>query len=318
MISNFNEVEKSLKRCLKEKVSITTATVVGFLIAGTVAFGTNYTNNNFVVDGKGSSNNGLEIKEESKLEGVVYEYKKTNGDTIQRLIKITKGTTLDEKTELSTGENLTLLDIVGEDPNNTTSVTNNGILINKATGGGRSVVGVNAFYGDTSFVNNGTITRGKGTAIDLSAGDGKTATLTNTGTITGMIKSDPNVAGNVVINLENKSDIDGEFIFWGKGKRTINIDNNKDELTITNLATNETFVKAGNKSEITLNGNIQSKGTTVEFDDSTLTNNVAIIGNIGISSKWSYRNKYKRWKHYSFWKGCYWSKSRWSINNFHK
>lgn len=39
MISNFNEVEKSLKRCLKEKVSITTATVVGFLIAGTVAFG---------------------------------------------------------------------------------------------------------------------------------------------------------------------------------------------------------------------------------------------------------------------------------------
>ncbi len=283
MISNFNEVEKSLKRCLKEKVSITTATVVGFLIAGTVAFGTNYTNNNFVVDGKGSSNNGLEIKEESKLEGVVYEYKKTNGDTIQRLIKITKGTTLDEKTELSTGENLTLLDIVGEDPNNTTSVTNNGILINKATGGGRSVVGVNAFYGDTSFVNNGTITRGKGTAIDLSAGDGKTATLTNTGTITGMIKSDPNVAGNVVINLENKSDIDGEFIFWGKGKRTINIDNNKDELTITNLATNETFVKAGNKSEITLNGNIQSKGTTVEFDDSTLTNNAAIIGNIGIS-----------------------------------
>ena len=39
MISNFNEVEKSLKRCLKEKVSITTTTVVGFLIAGTVAFG---------------------------------------------------------------------------------------------------------------------------------------------------------------------------------------------------------------------------------------------------------------------------------------
>ena len=39
MISNFSEVEKSLKRCLKEKVSITAATVVGFLIAGTVALG---------------------------------------------------------------------------------------------------------------------------------------------------------------------------------------------------------------------------------------------------------------------------------------
>lgn len=48
MISNFNEVEKSLKRCLKEKVSITTATVVGFLIAGTVAFGaTTYNTESF-------------------------------------------------------------------------------------------------------------------------------------------------------------------------------------------------------------------------------------------------------------------------------
>ncbi|WP_462425451.1 autotransporter domain-containing protein [Fusobacterium varium] len=44
MISNFSEVEKSLKRCLKEKVSITAATVVGFLIAGTVAFGGEPTN----------------------------------------------------------------------------------------------------------------------------------------------------------------------------------------------------------------------------------------------------------------------------------
>ena len=47
MISNFSEVEKSLKRCLKEKVSITAATVVGFLIAGTVAFGAEPTNVTF-------------------------------------------------------------------------------------------------------------------------------------------------------------------------------------------------------------------------------------------------------------------------------
>lgn len=285
MISNFNEVEKSLKRCLKEKVSITTATVVGFLIAGTVAFGTNYTNDNFAVDGKGPSNNGLEIKEESKLEGVVYEYKKATGDTIQRLIKITKGTTLDEKTELSTGENLTLLDIVGEDLNNNTSVTNNGTLINKATGGGRSVVGVNAFYGDTSFVNNGTITRGKGTAIDLSAGDGKTATFTNSGIVNGNIKSDyeGRQLGDIVIKLKDTSKINGKFSFNGGGKNTINIDNNKDDLTITNSVLNDTFIKAVNNSEITLNGKIQSKGTTVEFNESILINNAAIIGNIGIS-----------------------------------
>lgn len=37
MINNFSNTEKSLKRYLKEKVTITTATVVSFLIAGTVA-----------------------------------------------------------------------------------------------------------------------------------------------------------------------------------------------------------------------------------------------------------------------------------------
>ena len=35
----FNETEKGLKRYLKTKVSITMATVVGFLIAGSVSFG---------------------------------------------------------------------------------------------------------------------------------------------------------------------------------------------------------------------------------------------------------------------------------------
>ena len=53
MISNFSEVEKSLKRCLKEKVSITAATVVGFLIAGTVAFGGESTNVTFTTKSEG-------------------------------------------------------------------------------------------------------------------------------------------------------------------------------------------------------------------------------------------------------------------------
>ena len=286
MISNFNEVEKSLKRCLKEKVSITTATVVGFLIAGTVAFGAEatkeYTTESFTkaIEEVVRANEGLSINEDKNFNGVEYVYE--GPDTIKRLITVTKGTTtLDDKTNISTEKNVVLLNAYEA------NAINNGILENKSKEGGQATVGVNAKKMDASFINNGTVTRtGKASnnyAIDLSSGEGQTATLTNTGTITGMIKSDPNVAGNVVINLENKSDIDGEFIFWGKGKRTINIDNNKDELTITNFATNETFVNAGNKSEITLNGKIQSNGTTVEFNESTLTNNAAIIGNTGIS-----------------------------------
>ena len=286
MISNFNEVEKSLKRCLKEKVSITTATVVGFLIAGTVAFGAEatkeYTTESFTkaIEEVMENQNGLSVSKDTNLTGVKYTYEGTGG--IIRLITVEGGTTiLDDKTNISTEKNVVLLNVYEA------NAINNGILENKSKEGDQAIVGVNADKMDASFINNGTVTRtGKASnnyAIDLSSKEGQTATLTNTGTITGMIKSDPNVAGNVVINLEDKSDIDGKFLFWGKGKRTINIDNNKDELTITNLATNETFVKADNKSEITLNGNIQSKGTTVEFDDSTLINNATIIGKTGIS-----------------------------------
>ena len=293
MISNFNEVEKSLKRCLKEKVSITTATVVGFLIAGTVAFGAEatkeYTTESFTEAIESMLNNnpnasGLAITEDKNFNGVKYIYDGEN-PTISRLITVTKGTTiLDEKTNISTEKKLTLLNIVGEDAENTTSVINNGKL-KVVFKDSKAVVGVNAFTNNTSFTNTGTITKEEGTAIDLSAGDGKTVTFTNSGTINGNITSDTDnrQLGEFVINLKDTSKINGKFIFFGKGKRTINIDNNKDDLTITNSATNDTFVSATNKSEITLNGKIQSNKTTVEFNESTLTNNATIIGNTGIS-----------------------------------
>lgn len=294
MISNFNEVEKSLKRCLKEKISITTATVVGFLIAGTVAFGVDYTTNeafSSAVNGKGSNFNGLEIKEESKLEGVTYEYKKADGDTIKYLITVKGGkTTLDDKTNISTAENVTLLNIYGAE------VENKGILKN-TNSGWRPTVIVNAFGGNTSFTNSGTITKeGQGgAAIDLAAGKSTntdevyTSTFTNTGTINGLIKSDNDKdgrqLGKIVINLKDSSKINGEFSFDGGGTRTINIDNNKDDLTINNTADNDTYVRTNN-SDITLRGEIQSKGTTVELSNrngnNTLTNYADIIGETGI------------------------------------
>ncbi|WP_462425892.1 autotransporter family protein [Fusobacterium varium] len=294
MISNFNEVEKSLKRCLKEKISITTATVVGFLIAGTVAFGVDYTTNeafSSAVNGKGSNFNGLEIKEESKLEGVTYEYKKADGDTIKYLITVEGGkTTLDENTSISTVENITLLNIYGAE------VENKGILKN-TNSGWRPTVIVNAFGGNTSFTNSGTITKeGQGgAAIDLAAGKSTntdevyTSTFTNTGTINGLIKSDNDKdgrqLGKIVINLKDSSKINGEFSFDGGGTRTINIDNNKDDLTINNTADNDTYVRTNN-SDITLRGEIQSKGTTVELSNrngnNTLTNYADIIGETGI------------------------------------
>ncbi|WP_462429797.1 autotransporter family protein [Fusobacterium varium] len=308
MISNFNEVEKSLKRCLKEKISITTATVVGFLIAGTVAFGGDYTNENFsgAINGTSSDNNGLSLSKDTNINGVMYGYKKGDGDTINYLITVTGGkTTLDDKTNISTAENVTLLNIYGAE------VENKGILKN-TNSGWRPTVIVNANTGNASFTNSGTITKeGQGgAAIDLAAGKSTntdevyTSTFTNTGTINGLIKSDSNKdkdtelekqLGDIIINLKDSSKINGEFSFAGGGTRTINIDNNKDDLTINNTADNDTYVRTNN-SDITLRGEIQSKGTTVELNNkdgvsweaeieagsNILRNEAHIFGKIGI------------------------------------
>ncbi|MEQ3307790.1 autotransporter domain-containing protein [Fusobacterium varium] len=307
MISNFNEVEKSLKRCLKEKISITTATVVGFLIAGTVAFGGGiYDNESFKkeIDEiiKNPNQYGLSLNENTSFEGVEYKF---DGDAsiIQRLITVTGGkTTLDKDTKLSTDKEMTLLNIVGEDKDGITEVISEATLINtnSSTTGNywRPTVIVNANYGNTSFTNSGIITKEGhpeyNCAIDLSSGQGYTSTFTNTGTINGLIKSDSNKdkdtelekqLGDIIINLKDSSKINGEFSFAGGGTRTINIDNNKDDLTINNTADNDTYVRTNN-SDITLRGEIQSKGTTVELSNrngnNTLTNYADIIGKTGI------------------------------------
>ncbi|MCB8566771.1 autotransporter domain-containing protein, partial [Fusobacterium ulcerans] len=295
MISNFNEVEKSLKRCLKEKVSITAATVVGFLIAGTVAFGgdvvdtESYNTDSFKtaieeVIKTNTDKSGLPIIADKNFNGVKYVY---DGEgVIERLITVTKGTTtLDKDTNISTEKNVTLLNIVGQDSEKVTSVTNNGTLTS-TNKDWRPTVIVNGKYNDTSFTNSGTITKEIGTAIDLSSLEGKTATLTNSGIIDGNIKTDADVTGKVVINLKDTSKINGEFYFAGAGTRTINIDNNTDDLTITNEDTNDTLIRINN-SDITLRGKIQSKKTTVELNnqdgDNTLTNYADIIGETGIA-----------------------------------
>ncbi|MHD0315904.1 autotransporter domain-containing protein, partial [Fusobacterium varium] len=288
--------------------SITTATVVGFLIAGTVAFGGDYTNENFsgAINGTSSDNNGLSLSKDTNINGVMYGYKKGDGDTINYLITVTGGkTTLDDKTNISTAENVTLLNIYGAE------VENKGILKN-TNSGWRPTVIVNANTGNASFTNSGTITKeGQGgAAIDLAAGKSTntdevyTSTFTNTGTINGLIKSDSNKdkdtelekqLGDIIINLKDSSKINGEFSFAGGGTRTINIDNNKDDLTINNTADNDTYVRTNN-SDITLRGEIQSKGTTVELNNkdgvsweaeieagsNILRNEAHIFGKIGI------------------------------------
>ena len=198
MISNFSEVEKSLKRCLKEKVSITAATVVGFLIAGTVAFGATkpveFTTANgpkvtINVDSGGASDvsgatDSISVAQYEKLAG--------KGGALENLLTVTtneKGETIFAGAE---GQSNTLGKV-------TATATNDGaITLLKTDSDHKSIassleieaVGFNASNKATAMkaagaedtvTNNGAITVNK-FAVGLSAGAGAAA-VNNAGKI---------------------------------------------------------------------------------------------------------------------------------------
>ncbi|WP_294663791.1 autotransporter domain-containing protein [uncultured Fusobacterium sp.] len=222
MISNFSEVEKSLKRCLKEKVSITAATVVGFLIAGTVAFG-DAQNVEFTINsdpkvtikvGSGGANpiNGTtdsisvaqyeELASNGALKNLLTVTTNESGETVfagvpNELGKVTATATND-------GE-ITLLKTDSDHSSIASSLTIEAVGVSgyiatamEAAGEGDTVtndgeitakdyaVGMKANAGATA-VNNAekTITVNGTDAVGMSAATaaGKTTTLTNNGTI---------------------------------------------------------------------------------------------------------------------------------------
>ena len=71
MNNNYVSTEKSLKRWLKSRVKITMATVVGFLIAGTVAMGAEVSTETYVVDkdNKGVDSININVKGSNETTG---------------------------------------------------------------------------------------------------------------------------------------------------------------------------------------------------------------------------------------------------------
>lgn len=296
MISNFSEVEKSLKRCLKEKVSITAATVVGFLIAGTVAFGaakpvefttTNGPKVTINVDSTGA--NPINDTTDS-ISVAQYEELASNG-ALKNLLTVTtneSGETvfagvpneLGKVTATATNDGaITLLKTDSDHSSIASSLTIEAVGVSgyiatamEATGEGDTVtndgeitakeyaVGMKANAGATA-VNNAdkTITvNGSNEAVGMLADTAadKTTTLTNNGTI--------DVTDGVGIKVEGvgKVNVEAGKITVADGKTGIKV-----EGTGTTTITGGTIELTGDGNGIdvdTYTGNLTIDGTTVE------------------------------------------------------
>ena len=186
MISNFSEVEKSLKRCLKEKVSITAATVVGFLIAGTAAFGavtdvtvTTTTSGQVTIDaGKGATNVSeaanfisvaqyKELVESGDLSGLLTIKTNENGETVFAGVSDNLGKVTAKAT---TNGAITLLKTDAEHKSITSELTI------EATGfdGSNKATAMEAAGEGHTVTNDGAITVGN-YAVGMKANAGATA-----------------------------------------------------------------------------------------------------------------------------------------------
>ena len=241
MISNFSEVEKSLKRCLKEKVSITAATVVGFLIAGTVALGAEKAVEFTTADNKGVPKVTVQVVgvDPADVDGATNSISVEQYEALTDTVEATKGALAGLLTVTTDSEGVTTFALgEGDTENNTlgtvtAKATENGeITLIKTDGEHTSITSslkieatgfsasetataMEALEGHT-VTNDGTITVGK-YAVGMSATtiEDKTTTLTNEGTIT--VKAGTGIeakgAGSAVVNGTGTIDvIDGTGI----------------------------------------------------------------------------------------------------------
>ena len=308
MISNFSEVEKSLKRCLKEKVSITAATVVGFLIAGTVALGatnvefTTTDSGKVTVDGTPIDNTNESISVDQYLELV-----KKNGGVLKDLLTVTTegGVTTFAgigdlgivKATATTNGKLTLITTDAAHTSITSSLkieatgfgTDKTATAMSADGEGHTVtndgaiavgkyaVGMSAKNGGTA-VNNAekTITVNGTDAVGMSATtkDGKTTILTNDGKIT--------VTAGTGISVDGDGEAKVAFGETGTiavenaaGNIGINIANTE---TGNTTVTDGTIEVTGQGTGIKIAANAGTGTTTVKNTNISLVNNSSDSG----------------------------------------
>ena len=301
MISNFSEVEKSLKRCLKEKVSITAATVVGFLIAGTAAFGavtdvtvTTTTSGQVTIDaGKGATNVSeaanfisvaqyKELVESGDLSGLLTIKTNENGETVFAGVSDNLGKVTAKAT---TNGAITLLKTDAEHKSITSELTI------EATGfdGSNKATAMEAAGEGHTVTNDGAITVNE-FAVGLSAGAGATAvnnadkTITvnsggeNARTSIGMSAVTENgktttLTNNGIIDVKNGSGIsvtgkgDTKIAFGEAGKMTVDDNDENRGIDISTEKSGTTTVTGANIELAGAGTGIRARGGNIKLED---------------------------------------------------
>ena len=313
-MTNLINTEKALKHWLKNKVAVTTATVVGFLIMGAVSFGaiTIGPNNpqNSTVEDNEIIINGEKDKPETwgKIE--------VTGNSGYRIEGI--GISNNNSSIVNNGE-ISVSAEKREDPNNHTplaaygiylfnsnkiNVTNNGTIIATAKAGNAD--GISIFYDSNNFlkenseiINNGTIiaTAGNGASASAISVQGKIEkgfTLTITNTKNGILESiltDGDKAGERATVHINTSG-EGEVVFTNEGtirttKGTAISTSSNSKVTNKGKieVSKDSYVlnsKGGTFNNITNEGTIIVKGASKDFDINSLVTGNATIESLGI------------------------------------
>lgn len=286
----FNKAEKTLKSCLKEKLSITTATVVGFLIAGTVAFGVTTEMNQDTFDKLEETNYGKQFTTgETTLTNVTADGTKIKHNKYMITVSTGAKLNIDKDSVISTnGTNKYALNIT----EGSTVINDGKIIFNPNGYSGKVAVQINGGAATkeqpATLTNNGEII-GKnnylGNTIEMSGN----ATLNNNGTVIGNITGNDykGQAGTQIVNLGKGSHIEGTIKLNGTGDNLINIDgvNNENPETV-DIQSKDVEVKVNN-SNVILTGNIKNEnGTAISVNNkdgnNTVINKATIVAETGM------------------------------------
>uniref|UniRef100_UPI00262BD7FF autotransporter outer membrane beta-barrel domain-containing protein n=1 Tax=Fusobacterium sp. TaxID=68766 RepID=UPI00262BD7FF len=263
-MTNLVNVEKSLKHWLKNKVTVTTATVVGFLIMGTVSFGANIKNENITI-ATGTKVNAVENVNSNVKLGEFHIIDEDQNNTIrsQQSFGIKDSgnknqvVTIDANNkDLKRG--LYIIDnsntkLIGEFKS--TADYNQAIIIEPSKDSGINKEGI--------FENNGTINAGTENSISSTGifannqgGQYNTININNTGSI------------NVLAKAENS---EGKGIFFqnsSSNDKNFSITNNKNITVVTknDKKTDKAYgIKTYGNIKIENNGKIDSSSTNFSY-----------------------------------------------------
>lgn len=236
----FNETEKSLKRYLKTKVKITMATVVGFLIAGTVAFGATY-------DGEYTNKDIAELGSSKFVTGKDGNLTiQTNGSAYLLLKDLKNAKSLND-IRAALAQNGLHGSYVDE--NN----QGNYVITGALAGQGRYSNGVKELQdlgkAGNKFLKNPTLDKILGVLERTNTNDG-TEIIGDTNTVIGSVdrSSSPVVlgliGGDMVVGV-GKIDVDTSGLILDRGA-TITSSKEKENLTITRNGNSTVTLESGN------------------------------------------------------------------------